>query len=196
MKNQEEIKEVFFFLKNTIFSMAIFEKNNFEMKKTQEGEKKTNFFGKGWREWFFLNTKRLPENEIWTNLFLLQEQFLWTILFFNLKKRKRKFPRRTKKTNIFWKNCDEDFYKISNNRNSKDKSLEMLNMWFFCKKRDNFFCSKEHDLTNKSNKKKERKKRKQNKQSFTERKINKGDSEYGFAKEKRNEHKQKKHKRE
>ena len=44
MKNQEEIKEVFFSLKNTIFSMAIFAKNNFQMKKTQEGDNKNKPF--------------------------------------------------------------------------------------------------------------------------------------------------------
>ena len=47
-------KRSFFFLKNTIFSMAIFWEKQFSNEKKHKKEiKKTNFFGKGWREWFF-----------------------------------------------------------------------------------------------------------------------------------------------
>ena len=38
---------------------------------------KTNFSEKAGETDIFLNTKRLPQNEIWTKMFLLQKQLLW-----------------------------------------------------------------------------------------------------------------------
>ena len=138
MKNQEEIKEVFFSLKNTIFSMAIFEKINFQMKKhKKEIIKNKPFQKKSWRDWFFfVNTKRFPHNEIWTTLFLVAKDiFVDNIVFQNEKWKKgifqevQKFKISLKKEfkKLINRKIMKDFFqkkKKPNNRYSEDKFLD------------------------------------------------------------------------
>ena len=77
-QNQEEIKEVLFpFNKSILSNETLSRKLFFEMKDTRRRWLKKIW--KSWRNGFFLNTRCLLENEIWTNILLLEKQFLWWI---------------------------------------------------------------------------------------------------------------------
>ena len=128
-----------FFFKKTIFSNEIFSRKPFLNDERHKKEMIKTFFCKCWRDGFFRNTKRFPDNEIWT-IILLLNPFLCGI-FSEIEKSffwKRELRKKSKKKTI-------DFFSKKKNRNSENKFLEVLHKWFFCqKKKVNLSCSKEH----------------------------------------------------
>ena len=98
-------KRSFFFLKNTIFSMAIFEKNNFQMKKKHKKEIiKKNFF---WKKLERLNFSEHEEISTQWDLnkivFCCKSNFRGQYCFSRWKKGKRNFPRSSKNQRFLWK---------------------------------------------------------------------------------------------
>ena len=91
------------FFRKQIFEWLFFAKKYCKWKK--EDMINTNFFWKSWRDGYFLNTKRLPQNEIWTKMFLLQKQLLWWNMFIHIfhKKNEKKWPSKNFKKSDFLK---------------------------------------------------------------------------------------------
>ena len=110
-KNQEEIKEVLFSSRKQFFEWDFFQEDIPTIKDTR-GRWKQKKFWKSWRDGFFLDTKWLLENEIWTHIFCCKSHFCGEF-FYEIQKnqifQKKDFKEKSKKrwktfSNIKWQN--------------------------------------------------------------------------------------------
>ena len=133
--NQEEILEVscnFFewdLLKKTIFSNEIFFEKNFSNAKKTREMIKTNFFWRSWRDGYFPNTQRLPENEMWKNVdaeAVFVENILRSSKDSDLSL-KKEFQKKEEKRWQTYLHQKTEIQKINSWRD--------LNKWLFCKKK-------------------------------------------------------------
>ena len=136
-------KTIFFWKRfaqeHNFFEGDFFRKEIFKWQKNKREMIKTNFFWKSWRDGYFPNTQRLPENEMWKNVdaeAIFVENILRSSKDSDLSL-KKEVQKKRRKTMI-------DLF-TSNNRNSEISSCGDLNKWLFCKKSQFILFRNEHD---------------------------------------------------